>query len=149
MHPAPTPFDAEQSAALHVGVPEIDAQHRELLDHYRALVRALHDGDDVTAFGLSLYSLLVKVRAHFAEEERLMDAMNYPGRVRHRQQHQKLVATAEDFLGSVINRFERYDCEAVAKYFKYWLIDHVMHHDRALADYVRGAYACRGLLVVS
>lgn len=127
--------DLEPCPEVEIGIPDIDAEHRQLISHYNALIQALNEGNDVTAFGLSFYSLVMRVRQHFASEEQLMQDIGYPQIARHRGEHQKLLATANDFLNSVLTRYEKYDCSAVAKYFKYWLLDHVMHHDRALADF--------------
>jgi hemerythrin len=134
--------DPDQTAAIYVGIPEIDAEHRQLISHYNALIQALDEGDDVTAFGLSFYSLIFHVREHFSSEEWLMQSLGYPAIARHKAEHQKLLATAGDFLRSVLTRFEKYDCSAVAKYFKYWLLDHVMYHDRALAEFLVATAPC-------
>jgi hemerythrin len=135
-------LDPDKTTVVYVGIPEIDAEHRQLISHYNALIQALDEGDDVTAFGLSFYSLVFHVREHFSNEEWLMQSLGYPAIDRHKAEHQKLLATADDFLRSVLTRFEKYDCSAVAKYFKYWLFDHVMHHDRALAEFVVASAPC-------
>lgn len=135
VHIGPPFLDLDQTPDIYVGIPEIDADHRQLITYYNALIQALNEGEDVTAFGLSFYSLILRVREHFANEEWLMQDLGYPYLARHKAEHQKLLATADDFLRSVLTRFEKYDCSAVAKYFKYWLIDHVMHHDAALAAF--------------
>ncbi len=135
VHIGPQFLDPDQTTEVYVGIPEIDAEHRSLVTHYNALIQALNEGDDVTAFGLSFYSLVLRVRQHFSNEEWLMQEIGYPHLARHKAEHQKLLATAEDFLQSVLTRFEKYDCSAVAKYFKYWLFDHVVHHDHALAEF--------------
>lgn len=134
-HIGPPLLDPDRTTNVYVGIAEIDAEHRQLVIHYNALIQALNEGDDVTAFGLSFYSLIWRVRQHFSSEEWLMQDIGYPYLARHKAEHRKLLATADDFLRSVLTRFEKYDCSAVAKYFKYWLFDHVMHHDNALADF--------------
>jgi hemerythrin len=147
VHTGPYPLDPDQTTEVFVGIPEIDAEHRQLVSHYNALIQALNEGDDVTAFGLSFYNLVFRVRKHFSSEELLMQEIGYPFLARHRAEHQKLLETADDFLRSVLTRFEKYDCSAVAKYFKYWLFDHVLHHDRALAQFAMGR-ACSASAVV-
>lgn len=127
--------DPDACPEVDVGIPEIDAEHRQLVNHYNALIQALDEGNDVTAFGLSFYSLVLRVRQHFASEERLMKETGYPHLARHQAEHQKLLATAEDFLSRMMAEYEKYDCSAVAKYFKYWLLDHVTQHDRTFADF--------------
>jgi hemerythrin len=132
-------FDPVDPSLVCVGIPQIDAEHRQLVDHYNALLQALDEGEDITAFGLSFYSLIVHMRQHFRHEEALMQDAGYPGLTLHRAQHRKLLANAEDFLSSVLTRFEKYDCTAVAKYFKYWLLDHVTHYDRSFAEFAKAA----------
>jgi hemerythrin len=71
-------LDPYQTGEIHVGIPEIDKEHRQLLDRYNALVQALDEGEDVTAFGLSFYSLVLLARKHFRNEEWMMQDLGYP-----------------------------------------------------------------------
>jgi hemerythrin len=135
VYTGPSFLDPNQTGEVHVGIPEIDSEHRQLVVQYNALLQALDEGDDVTAFGLSFYTLILLLREHFYSEERMMQDLDYPGLAQHKAEHEKLLATVDDFLRSVMTRFEKYDCSAVTKYFKYWLFDHVMRHDRSFANF--------------
>ncbi|TVR79774.1 MAG: hypothetical protein EA405_12185 [Rhodospirillales bacterium] len=130
------PFGSEPKHVPTFGVAAIEAEHRELQSHYRALLRALREGEGVTAFGLSFYSFLVHLRRHFHWEEDIMERTGFPDRTAHKSEHDKLMNDAGDFLSSVLNRFEKDDCSAVAKYFGYWLMVHVERHDKELAFFL-------------
>jgi hemerythrin-like metal-binding protein len=125
---------------LPVGLPIHQAVYDDLAVHYAALMRALREGDDVTAFGLSLHHLILVTRRHFSAEESVMADSGYPGLDDHVAEHRKLLACADDFLYSVTHRFTKADCHAVASYFKYWLRDHARRCDQ---DFTRFAAARR------
>lgn len=132
----PHPNEPEPTGFLEIGIPEIDAQHREIIRHYEALLRALMEGEDVTAFALSFHSLIHHVAQHFASEEQYMLNIGYDQYAEHKAEHEKLLRDADDFLRSVTTRFEKYDCSGLAKYFRYWIADHVLKFDQQLADFV-------------
>ncbi|RMF47003.1 MAG: hypothetical protein D6751_03700 [Deltaproteobacteria bacterium] len=72
------------------GVVTIDQQHRQLFD----ILNRLHDKSlnahaDRTDLQASLDRLDQYARFHFAEEERLMEAGNYPDLDPHRQSHER------------------------------------------------------------
>ena len=123
--------------ALETGIASIDAEHRELVDHYHALVHALFHGAHVSDFEKSFRKLVEHVRRHFVYEERVMLDFGYEDFAVHKTEHDKLLKDAADFLLSIPSRFEPYDCSALAKYVKYWLIDHITEEDKKLAGFLR------------
>jgi hemerythrin len=123
---------------LMTGVGEIDDDHRELVVHYQALVGALNNGLDRSMFKERFRSFLTHVAHHFANEERMMIDLGYTDYLDHKAEHDKLLRDAHDFLWSIVTRFERHDCSALAKYLKYWLIDHIEKNDRKLAKFATG-----------
>jgi hemerythrin-like metal-binding protein len=123
--------------ALSTGIASIDVEHRELVNHYHALVHALFHGASLLDFEESFRKLVVRVRRHFVYEERIMMDLGYEDFPSHKAEHDKLLTDAADFLLSIPDRFEPYDCSALAKYVKYWLIDHIANQDKKLASFLR------------
>jgi len=118
------------------GVLAIDREHEELVDRYRLLLRALNNGCDATAFAVDFCALLCHARSHFETEERIMEASGYGEYGLHVNEHKKLMRDGVDFLHSIIVRFSADDCLAVARFFKYWLFNHIETHDKKLGDFV-------------
>ena len=76
---------AEWSSKIEVGVPAIDAQHRQLFD-LAATFRG--DGDQIRVLK-TLAILTEYVKVHLHEEEQLMIACYYPGFEAHQKLHRK------------------------------------------------------------
>ena len=74
---------AEWSSKIEVGLPAIDAQHRQLFD---LAATFSGDGDQIRVLK-SLAMLTEYVKVHFREEEEMMAACHYPRLAAHRLLH--------------------------------------------------------------
>jgi len=123
------------SDAFATGVPEIDQQHRELLEHVSRLLEVMRS--EPSAVGRALDFLGDYTVSHFDAEERLMEHHAYPDAPLHREAHAGFVRT----FGRL--RFD-YDLdgltEGLTELIGGWLVDWLKHHilesDRALGRYV-------------
>jgi hemerythrin len=123
------------SGSFATGVPEIDQQHRELLDHVGHLLDAMQK--DPSAVGRALDFLGDYTVSHFDTEERLMEHHAYPGAASHREAHAGFVRT----FGRL-----RYDydldglTEGMSELMGGWMVDWLKHHilemDRALGRFI-------------
>jgi len=119
-----------------VGVPEIDEQHRRLLEllaeFYEKLAEAEHGSE---ALGALVCGLLDYTRYHFTTEERLMRQSGFPESVQHREQHASFVARAADMA----DRFTRgrlvLSLEATG-FLRDWLFNHILVTDKALGRHI-------------
>lgn len=124
------------SAAFATGVPEIDRQHRELLDHVGTLLEVMRS--DPSAVGRALDFLGDYTVSHFETEERLMEHHAYPGAASHREAHAGFVRT----FGRL--RFD-YDLDGLTEGMNDliggWMVDWLKHHileaDRALGRFIQ------------
>lgn len=125
---------------LELGLPEIDAQHRQLV----AMTNALHDELSGTsprraAIGEILEGLVDYTHNHFIVEEVLFQRHGYPETVAHQAEHNGFTAKAMDLL----MRFE--DGEEVSmetlEFLKEWLVHHICKVDRAYLPFLRAAMA--------
>jgi hemerythrin len=132
--------------ALSVGVPDIDAQHRELFRRGERLITALRAGDRGEVLPLLAY-LDEYVVHHFAAEERLMKEVGYPGREAHAAAHQAFRA---DFAAFVRDFRRTGPTALVALTIHNWLSDWLRMHlsgvDLELGRFVaaRGAPGAAG-----
>jgi hemerythrin len=117
------------------GVPEIDAQHRELLEHVARLRDVMEK--DPPAVGRALDFLGDYAVGHFEAEERLMEHHAYPDAQVHREAHAAFVRA----FGRL--RFD-YDLdgltEGLSELIGGWVIDWLKHHtlemDQALGRFI-------------
>lgn len=122
------------------GFPEIDRQHRQLLDHIDQVFQAVAQGKESELVARSLHFLADYVEAHFGMEEALMDRSAYPRSAEHRLLHAELRAQVLDLIEG-----HRQDpaaiSEAVPVFLSEWLLNHIDQQDRALALHVKTRFS--------
>jgi hemerythrin-like metal-binding protein len=84
--------------SFNLGIPDVDFEHRELVD----LINALHERlqqeehrDEVEDF---LGEIFARISAHFALEERTMVARNFPEYWPHKADHERLLDQLRDIM---------------------------------------------------
>ncbi len=121
-----------------VGVDQIDREHRRLFDIAARTYDILGASDAVGRAMLqdAVAELIDYTATHFANEEELMAAAEYPGLAIHREQHQHLLARVRDMEMRV--EIEDATVAVDLTHFLYrWLVDHIESSDRRFGDYVR------------
>lgn len=125
--------------SLSIGVPSLDAQHRELASLVDRVADALYDHGGGAALLGALEALLDHTRAHFREEERLMAAVSYAGRESHAREHHRLL----DDLRNLSVGVDEPGVALAVRYLQDWLERHIDTMDRAVAHALRSAGAVR------
>jgi len=82
----------EWSNEISVGIEEIDAQHRVLVDLLNEIHEAIQQGRTLEVTKGIVDRLDEYTRVHFAVEESLMRILHYPDYERHKEEHEKLIA---------------------------------------------------------
>jgi len=127
--------------ALSVGVPEIDADHRRIID----LVNKLHEGltglDPGAVVSDSLAALVDYTEYHFSREERAMEHCTYPARQEHMVSHRRFEEDLRCFQDDYNRAFPEGEGakevgERLLAYLKAWLVGHIIHADGALRPYI-------------
>ena len=121
-----------------VNFDEINAVHIEeveLLNKLYALLNAKEKEEKKIL--LSLNELLLHVREHFANEERLMKESYYPTLSMHKAEHGKII---NEMQMQIMEFRNRKDYELLREYFEEeiptWLNQHIRSMDIILADYL-------------
>jgi len=131
------------SSTLSLGVPDLDAQQRELFDRVDGLMDAMLRGHREEVPKVARF-LREHVVLHFAAEEQMMLDLGYPEAANHTAEHHafacKMLALDAAFrdggpTAELVLRLER---EVVA-----WLRDHVYVADVALGQFVSAALASK------
>ncbi len=114
------------------GVPDVDHEHRELVD----LINELHGqlGGDAPEETVSAFlgEVFAKISAHFALEESIMRKHGYDEYPEHKEDHEKLLDDIRDIMddydsGTYLN----YE-EALSNAVRDWFVDHFKTKDARL-----------------
>ena len=124
--------------SLSVGIEMIDEQHKQWFDKAEALFDAGRKGQAKEYIGELLQFLDDYTKKHFADEERYMLKISYPG-----YDEQKKAHTA--FIGQLKKLREDYDTSGGSltviiqanKMVIDWLTKHISNMDKKIGDFVR------------
>lgn len=122
--------------SFEIGVPEIDAEHRAIVDLLAGIVARLGAGalDQVPAACDALRATAVR---HWANEERRLEAAGFPQLAEHREVHRRLDATTRA-LPERCGRKCRTDLaeNCVGVWFTA-ILDHIVRHDTAFSAFLQ------------
>mgnify|MGYP001175585799 CR=1 FL=1 len=123
-----------------LGVPQIDAQHKELFRRVDSFMQTLRAPGDwrqkVPKLNETLEFMKTYVVEHFRDEEEYQKSIGYPGFDAHKQIHSGMV----EYVLEVSQKYEssNFD-ETLMQQFGgkllAWLINHVAAEDMRIADY--------------
>jgi len=125
----------EWSAEYSFHSEEFDREHQLWFDLVNRLHQAMLAGKGVELLQTLAHELIAHTLAHFAHEEQLMVAVNYPDFAAHAQIHQEFRGTAAVFM----QRFERGDTTMTIELLHFLseaVPQHIMTNDRQLAEYL-------------
>ena len=84
------------SEAFDVGIPEIDNQHRDLIETFNRLVDTLHSEEGQVLPLVIMNELTGKVKVHADYEEKLMRTSGHPETDLHAEEHRSFIRDIED-----------------------------------------------------
>ena len=119
-----------------IGIPEIDNQHKALVEKLNNLIDTYNDNPDKIRDALDFlidYALL-----HFETEESFMEQYNYPGLEEQIEEHRKFTKTVnkfvDDFLmmGATPEIAKRIEKELVE-----WIEHHILNVDKKIGEFIK------------
>jgi len=125
-----------------LGVPAIDAQHKELFKRVESFLQVLRSKDcwdeKVPKINETLEFMKRYVIEHFRDEEEYQCSINYPGYEAHKEIHNGMV----NYVAEVTKQYEQSNNnELLMQQFGgrllAWLINHVAAEDQRIADYAK------------
>lgn len=128
----------EWTEELATGVDIVDRQHREIFNRYNQFLAACKSGKGREELLDILSFLAGYVEVHFAEEEKLMRASNYPDIQGHLDEHRALgkqvVSLREQLAahGPTIGILTETNRQLLD-----WLVDHIKKSDRAMGGFAK------------
>lgn len=132
--PKRVPWEAD----FNIGHAVMDAQHREILAQCNRLADlCVADGDD-TQFREGFEQLMAMARAHFAAEEALLTAGEYPELEDYRCELEEYA-----FLAAEIVTPENFDPIELQRFLALWWVGHVMGAAGRQREFLAGTGARR------
>jgi hemerythrin len=139
--PSPSSASQESPSSLLIGVPAIDAEHRELISTLKALRTNPNASPGSEAFSEILDQLGRQIMTHFQNEERFFKQSSFGMPAdeirRHEQAHQAIVEQYAVLCINLMQRKAMGRSEAL-EMVEHWVVGHVVHHDLRLRDYLTG-----------
>ena len=115
---------------LELGVPEIDRQHRKLLEHLDNLTAGLAEGRAARMLRPVLADLISYSKYHFNAEENLMRTRGWSGLSDHVKLHQEFIHKV-DLFQQMLARETPADVAAEScRFLSAWFVRHIAVADR-------------------
>jgi hemerythrin-like metal-binding protein len=108
--------------------PEIDAQHRRLLDIINSLHEAMKMGGKPHELARVADDLVNYTRTHFTREEQIMRRAAYPDVEEHARKHRAMIAQVENFRGDLQSGKVAVSIQMMS-FLKDWLTRHILDTD--------------------
>jgi len=125
----------EWKDSFSVKVPEIDQQHKRLIDLINRLHETLRTGGDPSAAQRVLDDLVVYTRHHFSSEEKLLEQCNYPDLAEHRRKHQAMEARVQQFIKDGATATASGQIQLMG-FLKHWLQKHILETDMRYSSHL-------------
>lgn len=132
------------SDSLSLGIPEIDGQHRGLIEVINELWDAIVAKSEPRQIAQILGELEQYTRAHFTAEEALMRVAAYPRFREHRSDHHEFIEQV-DMAKAKLARGEFLGLDLL-RYLTDWLVKHIQGGDKDYADYIHERQRPKSLL---
>lgn len=124
---------AKWSEKLEFGLPMIDAQHRQLFE----LAASFAGNGDQIRVMKSLVMLCDYVKNHFRDEESMLEAVDYPDLLAHRQQHKAF----RGMLLRLLDGARHLSLDEIAGEVEYlifgWFYNHILEVDLAYVPWIK------------
>lgn len=125
------------SAAIEVGLPTIDEQHRQLFD-LAGTFRG--QGDDIRVMK-TLAILGEYANTHLREEEELLEQIGYPALAEHKQHHAEFRRLLRELLHNARHLTLDQIADQVEALINGWFYQHVLQVDALYVPLVKAHYA--------
>ena len=124
----------EWKVEYELGMPALDFEHRDLLEHVSGLYAECSGSRDPATVADCLGRLHTRLTAHFALEENTMLEMRNPGYESHKAEHDRFLDEVTEVVACFDEQAEVVpaEMEALAVRVRDWIIGHITTYDRQL-----------------
>jgi len=121
-----------------IGLPEVDHEHRHLIEGINALHEQISSGASTSDVCAVLGGIQSDIAAHFALEEKNMVSLGYPGYGEHKADHERLLDDILDITDEV-HESGRYDAQELSRRLSEWFGRHFRTQDAQLHHWLERA----------
>lgn len=130
-------FDFENDG-LKLGIPEIDEQHKKLVDLTNDFMKLVLSDEEINwseCLLKMINEMLSYSQEHFTYEEKLMAEYNFALLEEHKKRHNEfLMYTATQFAG--VSNVTKTDALNVLNFLREWLVNHVAKDDKLYVNVI-------------
>jgi hemerythrin len=120
---------------MSVGHPQIDGQHKKLIEVINDLSEAVRAGKGAKVYEALFAELADYFTQHFSTEEDLMLSSGFPGYEDHRRLHVGFTSKVKELHAKAFGG-DKGVSEEMLKYLINWLIQHDINVDKELGAYL-------------
>ena len=117
--------------ALELGIPEIDRQHKSIIDLANVLFDELSIDAHSERARKAVAELFAYSLTHFADEEAYFERFNFPDTSKHKKSHMAFMAEIS-FFEEQIASDKTLNIEEMLVFLKNWIERHIGGEDRKL-----------------
>lgn len=132
-------FDFEKDE-LAIGFPEIDKQHKEIVDTLNSMHDLVMADSPDTNWKQEILQSLIQIstlaRKHFDYEDALLKKISYPEVARHAAEHQDALNKVLDEI-SKLNDAGKQSAEDLVSFLKKYVMHHMVKEDSKFVPYVK------------
>ena len=114
------------------GVPDVDHEHRELVDLINTLHERIAAGEDRARISEFLGEVFARIAAHFALEESIMRKHRYDEYEAHKAEHEQLLDDIRGIMDDVENDPGEDYRAALSATVRDWFVNHFKTKDARL-----------------
>ena len=121
-----------------LGIPEVDAQHKELFSLTNELYDACCQGSEIaqSEFRDVIHKAVKYVGYHFSSEEKLLADANYPKLAEHKKEHERFVKKVLEGVRDFENG-RSFVPNTFVRFLRDWILEHIAVSDREYAEYLK------------
>lgn len=125
-----------------IGVPQIDNQHRTLLEAMNNFTEACNQGKGRKQIEETMNFVVSYTKEHFRDEERIQEEADYPGITKHKWIHSQIIMKVDELVrefrqtGPTIVLVGKLNATLVD-----WVINHIKTEDRKIGEHIQQAAA--------
>ena len=122
-----------------VGVDEIDAHHREMVDHINALINNSEGSlaGKKKFFRKTMTSIKKLAAKHFKIEEKILSKSKYERLEEHKREHENLSEKINNVKNEIAGIKEDNDLFNLTVNLKEWLLSHILLYDKEAHPYFK------------
>lgn len=130
------------SEKIEINVPEIDAEHKSIIENYEKLYKLMRNGEGHEYYEELINVLDGYVHTHFSHEEILHEEKNYPLAKEHKEIHDEFKESVHTIVEERKNKeVNNLDLIKISLFIKNWWVHHILIEDMKFAKFLESKEA--------